>query len=141
MSAWPGRVGRPVEGPPRCTLTKTQGVSVMAASPMCSIISEKPGPRGDGHAFLPAQTAPCDRDGRGELVLHLDEHAAHVREALGDALDDLGRGRDRVAGDEAAARRQRALAAGVVAVEVVGPGQDASGSAFMASARTTSGGW
>ena len=26
-----GRVGRPVEGPPRCTLTNTQGVSVMAA--------------------------------------------------------------------------------------------------------------
>ena len=43
-----------------------------------------------------------------------------------DALDDLGRGRDRVAGDEAAAGRERALAAGVVAVDEVGARQDAS---------------
>jgi len=33
-----------VEGPPRWTLTNTHGVSVITAKPMCSIISEKPGP-------------------------------------------------------------------------------------------------
>ena len=58
MSAWPGRVGRPVDGPPRWTSTKTHGVSVMAARPMCSIIREKPGPLVTVMAFLPAQTAP-----------------------------------------------------------------------------------
>src|ERR1035437_3968855 len=58
MSAWPGSVGSPVEGPPRCTLTKTQGVSVMAAKPICSIISENPGPEVTVKALAPAQTAP-----------------------------------------------------------------------------------
>ncbi len=31
----------------------------MAAKPMCSIISEKPGPEVTVKAFAPAQTAPC----------------------------------------------------------------------------------
>ena len=58
MSAWAGSVGKPVEGPPRCTFTNTHGVSVMAAKPICSIISEKPGPEVTVNAFAPAQTAP-----------------------------------------------------------------------------------
>src|SRR5947209_1554325 len=59
MSACAGSVGRPVEGPPRCTSTKTQGVSVIAAYPMCSIINENPGPDVTVNAFAPPQTAPC----------------------------------------------------------------------------------
>src|SRR5579872_4446160 len=58
MSAWAGSVGNPVEGPPRCTLTNTQGVSVMAAYPMCSIMSENPGPDVTVNALAPPQTAP-----------------------------------------------------------------------------------
>jgi len=58
MSAWAGRVGNPVEGPPRCTLTNTHGVSVMAANPMCSIMSEKPGPEVTVKALAPPHTAP-----------------------------------------------------------------------------------
>ena len=37
-------VGRPVEGPPRCTSTTTSGSSVMTARPMASDFSEMPGP-------------------------------------------------------------------------------------------------
>ena len=37
-------VGRPVEGPPRCTLQMTTGVSNMPASPMASVMSAKPPP-------------------------------------------------------------------------------------------------
>ena len=37
-------VGRPVEGPPRCTSTITSGSSVMTARPMVSDFSETPGP-------------------------------------------------------------------------------------------------
>src|SRR6516162_4388274 len=58
MSACAGSVGSPVEGPPRWTSTKTQGVSVMAARPMCSIISEKPGPEVTVKALAPPHTAP-----------------------------------------------------------------------------------
>ena len=59
MSACAGSVGSPVDGPPRCTLMNTQGVSVMTAKPMCSIISEKPGPEVTVIARLPPQTAPA----------------------------------------------------------------------------------
>ncbi len=58
MSPWAGCVGRPVEGPARCTFTKTQGVSVIAARPMCSIMSEKPGPEVTVIVFAPPQVAP-----------------------------------------------------------------------------------
>jgi hypothetical protein len=47
-----------VDGPPRCTLTNTQGVSVIAARPMCSIIREKPGPEVTVKALAPPHTAP-----------------------------------------------------------------------------------
>jgi hypothetical protein len=59
MSDCAGSVGRPVDGPPRCTLTNTQGVSVISAKPRCSIISEKPGPEVTVIARLPPQTAPA----------------------------------------------------------------------------------
>ncbi len=37
-------VGRPVEGPPRCTLISSSGSSVMTAKPSASPLSAKPGP-------------------------------------------------------------------------------------------------
>ena len=48
----------PVEGPARCTSTTTQGISVIAARPMFSCISEKPGPLVAVMAFTPAAEAP-----------------------------------------------------------------------------------
>ena len=58
MSAWPTRVGRPVEGPPRCTFTSTQGVSSMAARPMFSIMRLNPGPEVEVMDFCPPHAAP-----------------------------------------------------------------------------------
>ena len=58
MSPCADMVGWPVEGPPRWTLTTTQGVSVIAAKPMFSIISEKPGPLVAVIARAPVQEAP-----------------------------------------------------------------------------------
>ena len=58
MSACAGSVGNPVDGPPRWTSTKTQGVSVMAAYPKCSIMRENPGPDVTVNAFALPQTAP-----------------------------------------------------------------------------------
>ncbi|SLH70139.1 Uncharacterised protein [Mycobacteroides abscessus subsp. abscessus] len=37
-------VGRPVDGPPRCTSTITSGSSVITARPMVSLFSASPGP-------------------------------------------------------------------------------------------------
>jgi hypothetical protein len=58
MSPCADIVGWPVEGPPRWTLTTTQGVSVIAANPMFSIMSEKPGPLVAVIAREPAHDAP-----------------------------------------------------------------------------------
>ncbi len=58
MSCCAVSVGRPVEGPPRCTSATTIGVSIMQARPMVSIISEKPGPDVTVITFCPPQTAP-----------------------------------------------------------------------------------
>ena len=58
MSAWLTSVGSPVEGPPRCTFTMTQGVSVMAPKPMFSGIRLKPGPEVAVIERAPAQEAP-----------------------------------------------------------------------------------
>ena len=48
----------PVDGPPRITLTMTQGVSVIAAYPRFSCISEKPGPLVAVIALTPPSEAP-----------------------------------------------------------------------------------
>ena len=47
-------VGRPVEGPPRCTSTITSGVSVITASPWNSVLSAMPGPEVIVSAVCPA---------------------------------------------------------------------------------------
>jgi hypothetical protein len=58
MSAWAPLVGSPVEGPPRWTLTMTQGSSAMQPYPSSSIISENPGPEVAVMALAPAAAAP-----------------------------------------------------------------------------------
>jgi hypothetical protein len=55
-------VGCPVEGPDRWTLTITQGVSVINAYPIFSIMSENPGPEVVVMALAPAQEAPITDD-------------------------------------------------------------------------------
>ena len=58
MSACCVRVGMPVDGPPRCTLTIIAGISAKYARPMNSVISEMPGPEVAVNARAPFQPAP-----------------------------------------------------------------------------------
>src|SRR3990172_5780990 len=58
MSACPTMVGRPVDGPPRCTLTSTQGTSIIAARPRFSIMRLKPGPLVTVIDLVPVHEAP-----------------------------------------------------------------------------------
>ena len=51
-------VGCPVLGPPRMTLTTTQGASVITARPMFSSIRLTPGPLVAVMAFKPLKDAP-----------------------------------------------------------------------------------
>ena len=51
-------VGRPVEGPPRCTSTTTSGSSVITARPMVSDFSAMPGPEVLVTPSAPANEAP-----------------------------------------------------------------------------------
>jgi hypothetical protein len=51
-------VGRPVEGPPRCTSTTTSGSSSITARPIASDFSETPGPDVLVTPRLPAYDAP-----------------------------------------------------------------------------------
>ncbi len=48
-----------MEGPPRWTLTTTHGASIMVASPMFSIIREKPGPEVTVMHLVPVHTPPA----------------------------------------------------------------------------------
>ncbi len=51
-------VGNPVEGPPRCTFTITNGISIITAKPIASVLSASPGPEVEVIARLPAYDAP-----------------------------------------------------------------------------------
>ena len=51
-------VGRPVEGPPRCTSMMTSGSSAIIAKFMASLFRQMPGPDVDVTARLPAYEAP-----------------------------------------------------------------------------------
>ncbi len=51
-------VGRPVEGPPRCTLMITSGSSVITASPIASVFKASPGPLEAVMPSDPANDAP-----------------------------------------------------------------------------------
>ena len=48
----------PVEGPTRWTSTTTAGISATTASPIISVMSEKPGPEVAVIALTPAYEAP-----------------------------------------------------------------------------------
>ena len=115
-----GSVGMPVEGPPRITLTTTQGTSAMMAKPMFSCLSEMPGPEEAVIAFAPATLAPMTAPMRADFVFHLDELAAQPGQPFGHQLGDLGGGRDGVAGEEAHAGGQRPLDQGLVALHQFG---------------------
>src|SRR4030042_996705 len=62
MSPWDALVGCPVDGPPLMTFTMTMGVSVIAAYPMVSCMSENPGPDVAVIDFAPPQEAPTTAD-------------------------------------------------------------------------------
>src|SRR5262245_53360893 len=51
-------VGRPVDGPPRCTLTITTGSSVITPRPIASPLSATPGPDDAVTATEPPYAAP-----------------------------------------------------------------------------------
>src|SRR5262245_2887784 len=51
-------VGKPVEGPPRCTLMITSGNSTATARPIASPLSATPGPDDEVIANCPANAAP-----------------------------------------------------------------------------------
>jgi hypothetical protein len=51
-------VGRPVDGPPRCTQTTTSGSSTITARPMASVLSASPGPEVPVTPMLPPYDAP-----------------------------------------------------------------------------------
>ena len=53
------RVGRPVDGPPRCQSVTTSGTSLMPTQPSPSVISEKPGPEVAVEARTPVSAAPA----------------------------------------------------------------------------------
>jgi hypothetical protein len=57
-SPWDTWVGRPVLGPPRMTLTMTQGTSAMQANPKFSCTRENPGPLVAVMLLTPARDAP-----------------------------------------------------------------------------------
>ncbi|OAV72355.1 hypothetical protein Barb7_03122 [Bacteroidales bacterium Barb7] len=51
-------VGKPVEGPPRCTSTTTNGSSAITAKPIASLFNAKPGPEVEVTPSAPAKLAP-----------------------------------------------------------------------------------
>ena len=57
-SPWAGKVGSPVDGPPRMTLATTQGTSAITAKPRFSCMREKPGPDVAVIDLTPASDAP-----------------------------------------------------------------------------------
>ena len=88
-------VGSPVDGPPRCTSTRSSGSSRLIARPRPSDLRSTPGPLVRGHREL-ARERGADRDAdRGDLVLRLQR--AHTEVLVPRQLvEDVGRGRDRV---------------------------------------------
>src|SRR5512141_690736 len=84
-------VGMPVDGPPRCTFTMTSGSSMMTARPIISDLSARPGAERGADA--------------GDLGLGLVGDGPVLLEVR-HRLEDLGRGRDRVAAEEHPAAAQ-----------------------------------
>ena len=104
---------------------------------MCSIISESPGPEVTVMTFLPAQAAPrmaIDEAISSSIWMNTPPTCGM---RCGEPLDHLGRGRDRIAGHEAAAGRERAFTGGVVAVDEVNAGQHSFGIRVQGNLRST----
>ena len=92
-------VGRPVDGPPRCTLTTIIGSSVITARPMPSPLSAMPGPLEAVTAIAPANEAPIVAGHGRNLVLGLEGDDVEVL-VLGELVEDVAGRRDRVAAEE-----------------------------------------
>src|ERR1700751_910444 len=65
-------VGRPVDGPPRCTSMTSNGRSVITASPSASAFRGRAGPRLCGAAGPPAISATQCRADPADLVFRLE---------------------------------------------------------------------
>ena len=92
-------VGIPVDGPARCTSITTSGSSIATASPIVSAFRSMPGPARGGHAELAREGGAERHVDRRDLVLGLDR--AHAEAAVArERVQQLGGGRDRVAGVE-----------------------------------------
>ena len=102
-------VGRPVDGPPRCTSMTTSGSSVITARPIASDFSEMPGPDVVVTPSAPPKEAPIAERDAGDLVLGLEGADAEGL-VLGQLVEDVRRRRDRVRAQEQ--RQPRALAGG-----------------------------
>ena len=76
--------------------------------------------------FGSAPHRALQRDRGGEFVFHLNKDAADGRNAGCEALDDLGGGRDGIAGREARAGGESAFTTGVIAIEEMRAGKYAS---------------
>ena len=64
-------VGKPVEGPPRCTLITTNGNSVITARFIASDFRQTPGPEVEVAANAPANEAPI-AVAQPEIHLHIE---------------------------------------------------------------------
>ena len=92
-------VGRPVEGPPRCTSTMTSGSSRLMARPIVSDLRSRPGPLVVVTPSAPPKAAPEGRADAGDLVLGL-EGADPELLAPAQLVEDVRGRRDRVAAQE-----------------------------------------
>ena len=71
---------------------------------------------GGGHGLDAGHGSADGGGGAGDLVLHLEEAAAHLGQLLGGDLSDLGGGRDGVSGEEPHTGGDGAHDAGFVAL-------------------------
>ncbi len=119
MSACAGSVGKPVEGPPRCTSTKTH--RRLSHGGVANVLhhQREARPGGHGESFRTAPDRALKRDGGSQFVFHLNKRSADGRNAIGEAFDHLGGRGDGIAGRKPRSGSQCSLATGVVAVEKV----------------------
>ena len=92
-------VGRPVEGPPRWTLTITSGSSSMTARPSASRLQRHAGAGGGGQAERAAIGGADGRADAGDLVLGLEGRDVEVLECR-QVVQDVGGRRDRIGTEE-----------------------------------------
>ena len=117
MSACAGRVGSPVEGPPRCTLTKTHGRFRHGGVADVLHHEREAGAGGDGEGLGSAPDRALDGDGGGQFVLHLDEDAADGGDSSSEAFDHFRGGRNGITCGKSRTGCEGSLTAGVITVE------------------------